>query len=264
MPGHLPGKGHGCLGARASIVSSCCTFPVSGEQAANTSSSACAGIGSVFGAAMPWCRHYGSSTAARVHPKGWRQLPGRALPGRRGLVKHRGRGAERRPLEHGSSQWVFAQQAAELQQKFAAFNKQLQEQKEQHQKLQAELAPLQSQFTRNVVPQAAKFALTRSQPCARTTTSTYVDNASPEQLQALADVVGLSAGELKEGLTAMARLHNGGDHPGDLATLQRMVKDALQVCGERPTDPELAFAQRVLLRYAAIEDASLLPHPSAR
>ncbi|PNW85075.1 hypothetical protein CHLRE_03g170601v5 [Chlamydomonas reinhardtii] len=204
-------------------------------------------------------------------------------------------------------------QKDEQQRQKDELQRQKQEAEAKMQKFRAEVAPLQSQYTRNVVHQVAKFVLRpgrdvakfvlthpvppgsqhelhyvppgsqhelrnlvydvarelrlqgrdlRPQRCTSSTQrkrspdSTYADGATSA---ALAGVVEMSGGELEDGLKATAPLRHAGEHlgkhPGDLTALQRVVKDALQVCGERPTDPELAFARRLLLRYPAIEKA---------
>ncbi len=154
--------------------------------------------------------------------------------------------------EVAAEQRQFRAEVAPLQRQFRA------EVTAEQRKFRAEVAPLQHQFASNVVHQVvSKFVLTRSQPRKRSHDSTYVDDATHAQLEALAGVVEMSVGELEEGLKAMVLPCNAGEHPRDLAALQRMVKDALQVCGERLTDPELAFARRLLVRYP-IEEASLL------
>ncbi|KAG2428324.1 hypothetical protein HXX76_010472 [Chlamydomonas incerta] len=117
-----------------------------------------------------------------------------------------------------------------------------------------EVLPLRQQFVSNAVHRVAKLVRSGS---ASATTRGRNRPATAGELQALAAVVEMSAGELAEGLNTAALLRNEDAHPGGLESLRFVVQQALQACGEEPRDAHLAFARRFFSRLPQIEKAFL-------
>ncbi|KAG2430515.1 hypothetical protein HXX76_010038 [Chlamydomonas incerta] len=64
--------------------------------------------------------------------------------------------------------------------------------------------------------------------------------------------------EFKNQLRPLALQRNLAQHPCSLKVLRKSVAKAVNVCGKRPKDKNLAFALRFLCAYPAIESTFLL------